>query len=129
VTTWPITITGEIYPAHGIPSQWEIGHCQRSEISQLPLNPYTVTCGTPNQPRPGITIICIHTNSSVVGQFHRKPDNKSIWLYTDWSNGGLLATNNWYSFLFTSFGIVKGQSHVKIPVYLDFYPNLKVEIR
>jgi len=128
MSVWPITIKGEIYPGHGIPTQWAIGQRDKSEIGQLPLNPYDETCGTRNQPKSGIPITCKYKNVSVVGQFHRKPKNKDIWIYTNRSNDGTPATDEWYKFL-SSFEITKGSPHEDIQVYLDFYPNLVVVIR
>jgi len=124
--TWPITITGEIYPARGSLTQWEIGHCDKKKIHQLPINLYGVTVGVLPE---GIQIECQYKNTvSVIGRFHRHPNNKGAWLSTDRFGGGPHATDKWYDFL-SSFGIIKGKPHSNIPVYLDFYSNFRVEIR
>ncbi len=125
---WPITIKGEICPAHGSLTQWEIGHGSRRSVAQLPLNPYGVTTGTPVLRKVGLPITCTYNSHSVTGQFHRYSDNKGICIYTNRSVDGPSATDKWYSFL-SLFGIEKGKSHENIPVYLDFYSDLVVVIR
>lgn len=126
MTTWPITIKGEIYPARGSLTQWEIGHCDKSKIHELPQNPYGETVGKLPE---GTQIECQCKNTiPVMGRFHRHPNDKGIWISTNRFEEGPSATDKWYDYL-SSFGIIKGKYHGKIPVYLDFYPNLKVEIR
>jgi hypothetical protein len=124
--TWPITINGEIYPAHRSFTQWEIGHCDKSKINELPLNPYGETVGTLSE---GIQIECQYKNTvPVIGRFHRHKNDKGIWIYANRSKGGPSATDKWYKFI-SSFGIVKGIPHENISVYLDFYPKLVVVVR
>ena len=115
---WPITIEGHIYPSRGKIQQWEIGSRDSYAISQLPLNPYNITVGTGK----GIPITCKYRSDSLVGQFHRKVNNKGIWIYTNNSNAGPNATYRWYNFL-SKFGIFKGQSHKEIPICMVFYPD------
>jgi len=129
---WPIRIKAEIHPARKKLTQWEIGCHDKSQIGQLPLNPYNVTCGTITNRNPGKLIECEYKykNISVVGQFHRKLDNKSIWIGPNRyrSKEGFSDTDKWYVFLL-SFGIKKDEPHSKIPVYLDFYSDFRVELR
>jgi hypothetical protein len=83
--TWPITINGEIYPAHRSFTQWEIGHCDKSKINELPLNLYGETVGTLPE---GIQIECRYKNIiPVICRFHRHPDDKPIWIYPNRSKG------------------------------------------
>jgi len=67
-------------------------------------------------------------NNSVEAQFHRYPNNRGVWLYTDRSNRGAIATEEWNKFIL-HFGIKVGEMHDPIPVYMDFYQDKTVIIR
>ena len=127
---WPVTLVGELCSSYGVsPNQYEFYCHDRAMIASrfpvVPGNPYFVTVGNRHK---GIVISCRYKNYSVEGQFHRYPTNRGVWLYTDRSNRGAIATEEWYKFLL-HFGIKVGEMHDPIPVYMDFCQDKTVIIR
>ena len=132
---WPITIEGCIHQVRKDPKRWEIGHCNKSIIPQLPIATYYETVGTSEGylgiPQ-GIQIICENKHlpsQSVKSLFHRFRYNEGIWIASLFRKTHDPAeVNNWYNFL-SAFGAHRDHLQDDIPVYLDFYSDLKVIIR
>ena len=132
---WPITIEGCIHQVRKHPKRWEIGHCNKSQILELPLDIYYETVGTKDGylgiPQ-GIQIRCEDNNlppQSVNSLFHRYRNNKGIWIASLFrKTHDPVEVYNWYNFL-SSFGAQQGHLQDDIPVYLEFYADLKVIIR
>jgi hypothetical protein len=129
MTTWPITLEGYLHPAKGKIDQYEFGRCDSNAIAKLPLPPYEVTASsTLEQRNPGIQITCQFGANTVQGQFHRTEADK-MWIGTNRrSIEGPPATRRWHHFV-SFFGIKVCVDDKEIPVYLDFYPDLRVVIR
>ena len=136
---WPIILNCYLEPARGSTNQYEF-HCSNkhnaytidSKLPLIPGNPYQVTVSQCKGKRKhGIPVPCIFRQWTVIGQFHRHPPsqrNKRIWIYTDYSNRGIIATEQWHKFI-SYFGITVGHDDTQIPVYLEFHPDPKIVIR
>ena len=123
---WPKHFEGEIYPAFGVSlDQWEIGHFDKMKIDALPLSLYKETWRTGH----GAPIRCQYNDEFVTASFNRQLKPKRMWIGTNRRNGGSSATDEWYDFLLSGFGIMKGNSHKTIPVHVYFYSNHRIVIQ
>ena len=131
MSTWPVTICGELSPAFGTKiDQYEFRRLNPKSF--VPLSPYSNTW-TKYERSPGITITCQFQSYHELGQFHRKRENgKDVKIWIGSNRRGNpnpdVQTKNWHSFI-SRFGIKVGISNTSVPVYLDFYEDLKVIIR
>jgi len=130
---WPVIIEGFLSPARGKLDQYEFWCRDRAAInSKLPLvpgNPYVLTASdNPMGRNKGIEITCKFNNHRVLGQFHRKVNSNGIWLGTNRTNEGPVATSYWHKFI-SLFGVRAGKDYIKLPVSLEFYPEKIVIIR
>lgn len=124
-----MTLDGILDPARRKLDQYEF-YCRYKAIinEKLPLNPYRETVSKDRRKRnKGLQVTVQFNHHTVLGQFHRHPKNKrkGIWIYSDRSNQGPVATEQWNQFV-SRFGIRVGVDEKTIPVYLDFYYDLIV---
>ena len=125
---WPITLDGSLSPARGNLDQYEFS-CR--DKAKLPLDPYKETVSQDQRRRnKGLQVTVQFNHHIVLGQFHRHPENKpkGIWIYSDRSIRGPVATDEWNQ-LVSHFGIRVGANEKTIPVYLDFYYDRLIVIR
>ena len=139
VIKWPVILNGYLEPSRGKTDQYEF-HCHNkhnrhtidSKLPLIPGDPYKVTVSpTEDQRNKGIGVTCKFNKQTVKGQFHRfspSTKNKSIWIGSNYRNGGRSATAQWHKFV-SYFGITVGVHHTQIPVYLEFHPTLEIVIR
>jgi hypothetical protein len=129
---WPVTVEACLKPARAKLDQYEFVSRDRVGIHNLPLHPYAVTVSLVRGRRSfGITIKCVFGAYAVDGQFHRRPGDRSIWLGSNFSTArghDQNATIRWRAFV-SRFGVNVGVDDKEIPVYLDFYEDLRVVIR
>jgi hypothetical protein len=130
--TWPVTLDGVLGPAWGKVNQYEFHIDNPSYVNtKLPLipgNPYVVTSSTiKNKRNKGIKATCNFGPYTVIGQYHRTSEG-GIWLGSNRTKGGAVATKQWHTFV-GHFGVKVGCNNMTIPVHLDFYPTLQVCIR
>jgi len=129
MNTWPVTLSGVLGPARGKLNQYEFWCHNHDQIKKLPLPPYVVTVSQGKGHNKGIPIICQFNSHTVKGQFHRKTENKDIWIgsnFTDMYDRN--ETQNWHTFV-SLFAIRVGTDDKQVPVHLDFYPDPRVIIR
>ena len=135
VIVWPVTLDGFLGPARGTKvNQYEFYcHDLTSINAKLPLssgNPYRVTVSPVSGRRnKGLQVICEFKDHTVLGQFHRHKAREGIWIGSDYTNRGSLATEQWHEFV-SHFGIKVGVTNKTVAVYLDFDRDpLKIQIR
>ena len=83
----------------------------------------------PGQRNKGLQVTCKFKHYTVLGQFHRHTGREGIWLGSDYTNRGSVATKKWHEFV-TYFGIKVKVQNKTIADYLDFYSTpLEIVIR
>jgi hypothetical protein len=64
-----------------------------------------------------------------LGQFHRHKGGEGIWISSDYTNRGSVATKRWHEFV-SHFGIKVGVKNKTVAIYLNLYGGpLVIDIR
>jgi len=130
---WPITLDGSLGPARRKLDQYEFSCRDKASVNaKLPLNPGNPYVETASQVigrrNKGLTVTCKFEHHTVLGQFHRHKGTEGIWIFSDRSSQGPVATQQWNQFV-SRFGIRVGSDEKTIPVYLDFHYDRLIVIR
>jgi hypothetical protein len=99
MNTWPITLSGVLGPAWGKIDQYEFGCENPDKIKKLPSPPYIVTVSlSKGHHNKGMPIVCQFNTHTVKGQFHRRRENKGIWIGSNFTEKhDCTETQNWHT--------------------------------